>query len=102
MRQKNSNEFGWKRILNRLAALNRLAEDHAYNYKQSLDVFDTIRENDFCMIDAKRINLIEKSIRSGGIIGLLIFLRLHVRCGNNLRTLSRAIILLIGNYKKYL
>lgn len=96
------NDFGWKRILNRLAALNRLAEDHAYNYKQSLDVFDTIRENDFCMIDAKRINLIEKSIRSGGIIGLLIFLRLHVRCGNNLRTLSRAIILLIGNYKKYL
>lgn len=96
------NDFGWKRILKRLTALDCLAEDHAYNYKQSLDVFDKIKEKHFSVINPKQMNLIEKSIRCGGVVGLWIFLRLRVRCGNKLRTLSRAVILLIGNYKKYL
>ena len=95
-------DFGWKRIVRRLIKIQKLAKDHSHNYSQALYVFDVIKEHNIIVKNAKQLNAIEKSIRSGGIYGLTVFLKLHVYCGNRYRTISRALILLSGSYKKYL
>lgn len=94
--------FGWKRIRKRIGNLEELAKDHAYNYEQALYVFRMIKENKIILNDPVLIKQIEKSIKNGGWKGLYTFLKLHVNCGNKYRTLSRAIILLFGNYKKFI
>ena len=95
-------DFGWRRIAGRLMKIQKLAKDHSHNYSQALYVFDVIKENNITVKNIKRLNAIENSIRRGGIYGLTVFLKLHVYCGNRYRTISRALILLSGSYKKYL
>lgn len=95
-------DFGWKRIRKRIGNLEDLAKDHAYNYEQSLYVFQKIRENKIIMNDSSQMKEIEDSIRCGGWKGVYIFFKLHINCGNFYRTISRIIILFSGKYKKYI
>lgn len=90
-----------KRVLSRLLAFDRLARDHARTYVQTLYALDRfmpgLAEN-----EKKTAEQIRRSIEAGGVYALFIFLKLRVDCGRKVRTVSRALVLLTGIYRKYL
>ena len=98
---KNEMTITPKRILARLAAFDNLARDHARTYLQSLYALEAFMP---CLSGEKRrcAEELKRSIEKGGIFALYVFLKLHVSCGKKVRTLSRALVLLSGRYRKYM
>ncbi len=90
-----------KRVLSRVMAFEGLAKDHARTYIQSLYAIDAfmpyLPEN-----EKKTAEKVKQSIEKGGIRALAVFLRLGISCGKRTRTVSRALVLLSGRYRKYM
>lgn len=97
-----SYSFGIKRIMQRVARLDELAKWHARTYRQSLVVINMIQHTMCPSHQTSTLNKISKCIKRGGVPGTLLFIKLHVSCGNCVKTVSHAFVIFLGIYKKYL
>ena len=97
----NSMTITPKRILSRLMAFEGLAKDHARTYIQSLYALKAFMPY---LPEEKRktAESVARSIGKGGVSALAEFLKLGISCGKKPRTVSRALVLLTGRYKKYM
>lgn len=90
-----SYNYGIKRILNRIKKVDKLAEDHALIYKQTIILLHKITDLE---ISSKILELIEK----GGIDLFYFVVRNRISWGNKIKDISHIFIILSGKYKKYL
>ena len=90
-----------KRVLSRLMAFENLASDHARTYLQTLYTLDALMP--LLPVNERKIaEEVSRSIRKGGFPALKVFVKLGVRCGKVIRTVSRGLVLLSGRYRKYM
>lgn len=100
---QHSYNNNFSKIIKRLSNVDKLAEDHARTYNQSLYTIEVLKKcNDLSNEELKNINEIEKVIRLGGINAVIYFIKYKIFLGSKMKTLSRESILALGKYKKYL
>ena len=100
--QKHQYNHSIQRIVKRLFGLNQLAEDHALTYKQTLAASTLFKKKD---LDNKQYDLlakIENIIRNGGVSAIIEMQRLNISFGMPVKNFSRKLIVLLGNYKRFL
>lgn len=90
-----SYDYGIKRIMNRIKGIDKLAEDHALIYKQTIILLHKITD---LKISDKILELLEK----GGMSLFYFIIRNRISWGNKIKDISHIFILISGKYKKYL
>ncbi|WP_053072664.1 glycosyltransferase [Lactiplantibacillus herbarum] len=97
---KQSYSLGLGRILTRVFGIQELAKDHALTYRQSLYLIALIDNN----TDEQRetLNNVQAGINEGGVKLFWFLLKNRVSWGKSVKTISHLIIILSGQYKKYL
>lgn len=95
-------DFGIIRILQRLKNVDKLAEEHAYTYNQTLFLISKYRKQKMTVQQKILLDEVEKTIRKGGIQGIIYILKNRISWGNHVRTISHMGIMLLNLYKKYL
>ncbi|NFF81830.1 glycosyltransferase [Clostridium botulinum] len=99
---KHLYSYGIIKIINRIKDVDDLAKDHALTYKQSLYALNQLETLNLHTKEQDMVNNIKMVLNKGGMPALLFMIRNHVSCGKIIKTISRAMILLIGLYKRYL
>jgi argininosuccinate lyase len=85
----------------RLLGFEELARDHAATYTQSLLAIKKLAPL-LSGEEQKTVLEVQKSIEKGGVSALCTYLKLKVGVGKWQRTMSRALVLLSGRYRKYI
>lgn len=75
------------------------AKVHALGYVQTLQTIDMMKKMD---VATSQVLYVEKAIKAGGIAGVSIMIKQHVKRKQLSRTLGIYIIMLLGSYKKYM
>ncbi len=94
--------YGFRKVISSISNVQRLCRAHARTYSQSLYMLNLVDEKKLALDSSKFVNDIKKALMKGGVFGVFIFIKYHVSCGLRIRTISRALLLLSGLYKKYL
>ena len=100
--QKHQYNHSIKRIAKRLLGLNQLAKDHALTYKQTLVAITLFKKKDLDDWQYELLARIENIIRKGGVSAIAEMKRLNISFGMPVKNFSRKLIVLLGNYKKFL
>lgn len=90
--------FGVNRIITRIMDFKKLARDHAAVYNQTIMISQMISEITNCLLVDEAVSAIKK----GGIAALRFMRYNKVDCGNNVKNLSRQLILLTKLHIPYL
>ena len=98
-------KYGYKpvRVLQRMLDLEQLSKDHTIVYNQSLVTIALMRRK--TPLEPEQVRMldeIENMIRKGGFTALRGIVRYRISWGNPVKNISRSLVLLLGNYRKYL
>ncbi|MBR7016322.1 MAG: glycosyltransferase family 2 protein [Lachnospiraceae bacterium] len=93
--------ISFHKVAERLLDFEKLAHDHAPTYTQSLFTIEKM-EPLLPEKDRQTVREIRDSILKGGFPALAVYLKYKIGVGKRARTVSKALVLLFGRYRKYL